>query len=129
MKGSMKRATAFLGLLALLAVSAYAQKPTVIMAKVPFEFVVSEKTLPAGDYAFTLTDNQLEVKNQASGGVVKALVMTSLANFPGSKVIGLTFDVSEGKNFLEGVWPVAGRDGYLIHIVKGKHEHKVVTTQ
>jgi hypothetical protein len=135
MEQSMKRATVLLGLLALLLVSAYAQSPVnqipLINAKLPFEFVLSGKTLPAGNYVFSLTDSesQLTVKNQASGAVVKALVMTQLANSPDSKVVGVTFDVRDGKNFLEAVWPVAGRDGYLIHVVKEKHTHKVVTPQ
>ncbi len=121
----MKRMIVMFGLLALLAVSAYAQEG-LVNAKVPFEFVVSGKTLPAGNYVFKLSTDRLTVQNKDTGTIAAAMVMTKIAATAESKAVGITFDVSNGKHFIEAVWPMAGGDGYLIHMVKGEHTHEVV---
>ncbi len=121
----MKRMIVMFGLLALLAVSAYAQEG-LVNAKVPFEFVVSGKTLPAGNYVFKLSTDRLTVQNKDTGTIAAAMVMTKIAGTAESKAVGITFDVSNGKHFIEAVWPMAGGDGYLIHMVKGEHTHEVV---
>ncbi len=121
----MKRMSVLLGLLALLAVSAYAQEG-VVNAKVPFDFVVSGKTLPSGNYVFTLNSSRVTVRNKDNGNIVAAMVLTKIAGSKESKAVGITFDVSNGKHFVEAVWPVAGGDGYLIHMLKGEHTHEVV---
>lgn len=124
----MKRMIVVLGLLAVLAASAYAQHPAV-NAKVPFEFVASGKTLPAGNYAFTVVDNGIRVRNKDTRTTILAPVLTRIAGSPDSRQVRVSFDVVAGKNFLEAVWPVAGGDGYLTHATKGEHTHTVVTQQ
>ncbi len=124
----MKRVTLLLGLLALLAVSAYAQGP-IVNAKIPFEFVASGKTLPAGNYAFTVNGDHLMMKNADTGALTFATVLTRIAGTPESKQVRVTFDVSGGKHFLEAVWPGTGGDGYLIHTVKGQHTHDTVQSE
>ena len=95
---------------------------------VPFEFVFGDKTLPAGTYEFVAhRDDARVLLHGANGREVRNLVITTLALPPHSlsdhahlvfDKVGVTYTLSE-------VWE-PGTDGFLIHITRGKHEHRVV---
>lgn len=98
-----------------------------LQAKIPFEFVVGGKTLPAGDYDFGMSDNVVRMRNHDTGMTVAQFgFMTRIA---ADKTVGgtarISFDVKEDKHFIEAIWPEQG-DGYLIHAVKGEHTHEII---
>ncbi len=121
----MRRILSVIGLLAILAVMAYAQHP-VIKANIPFDFVAAGIALPPGTYDFSTNDDgtALEVRNSATGKAIMVPVITRLAGESGA-ADNVTFDDVQGKKFLEVVWPTQG-DGYLLHTTQGKHTHQTV---
>jgi hypothetical protein len=90
---------------------------------------VSNLTLPAGDYEFRVTGDQfMKITNVGTGATV-AMVMplTRLAAEKMAAGTGkVSFDVREGKHFIEAVWPSEGA-GYLLHAIKGEHTHEIVS--
>ncbi len=121
----MKRALLILGLLGILVTPVFGQG---VKAKIPFQFVVSTTTLPAGDYEFKadVTTNHMTVRNEQTGKAVTVNFITRLAadrtTPAGSNV---TFDVVGDRRYLETVWP-GMEDGYLIKVTKEVHTHEVV---
>jgi hypothetical protein len=124
----MKRTILVLGLVGILLASAFGQS-NILRASIPFEFVVSNLTLPAGDYEFRVTGDQfMKITNVGTGATV-AMVMplTRLAAEKMAAGTGkVSFDVREGKHFIEAVWPSEGA-GYLLHATKGEHTHEIVS--
>jgi len=97
---------ATLGLAALAAGPAFAMAPETVVVHVPFAFVVSNVTLPAGDYrigpASDLENNVLEIRS--ADGRHAALVLTEVA--PGERRGAppkLVFDRYGDKDFLRAV--------------------------
>jgi hypothetical protein len=129
---SMKRLTLVLGLLAVLLSTAFGQigQRSVLQAKIPFEFVAGSHTLPAGNYNFSVSLNNVQMKNLDTGKTVSVGYMTRIAaDKTASGKARITFDVHEGgKHFIEALWPDQD-DGYLIHTVKGEHTHDIVRSQ
>lgn len=125
----MKKLVLVLGLLAIFASTAFAQG-AFLTANIPFEFVVSGKTFPAGDYDFRMTgpgEHFLQMSNHHTGAVIATVVpitrIAAASHEPGTGRV--SFDVTDGKHFVEAVWPATG-DGYLLHAVKREHTHEVV---
>ena len=98
--------SAFLGLGLLLAVSAaQAQEPRV-KANIPFDFVVGDRVLPAGEYQLS----EMGASGQAIAILsedrkAKAVILTSACESSGpSKSSKLVFHAIGGRYFLSQVW-------------------------
>src|SRR5580765_1913115 len=116
--------SAFLGLGLLLAVSAaQAQEPRV-KANIPFDFVVGDRVMPAGEYQV----NEMG----ASGGVIailsddrkaNALVLTSACETSGrSNSSKLVFHAIGGRYFLSQVWTQGYSQGRQLRESKAEIE-------
>ncbi len=83
-----------------------------VKAHVPFEFIVADQTLPAGDYTFMFQDptkpGVLVVQRRSGQHVEVALAAPEETARPLDKS-KLVFDQFEGKYYLAEVW-AAGRD-------------------
>jgi hypothetical protein len=122
----MKRSILVLGLLGILLASAFGQG-NLLEAKIPFEFVAGSKTLPAGNYDFGASGNLIRMNDHDTGKTVALLESLTriAADMTATGTARISFDVQEGRYFIEAIWPEHG-DGYLIHTVKGEHTHEVV---
>lgn len=115
------------GLLAALAVaaslSALAQGTPNLMADISFSFVAGTKTLPAGQYEFLPSNNELEmlVRNQKTGESTFVPVLTRLG--PRSEgEAEVIFDLAGNQHYLSEVH-VPGIDGFAFKAAPGKHTH------
>jgi hypothetical protein len=106
----------------------YASMEPSLNANVPFQFTAEGKVYPAGNYTFTPTDNQsairIEGPNKAEGfGVV---ITRLAAQFHTTATDAhLVFDELGNKHILSELW-IPGEDGYLLHVTKEKHTHRVL---
>lgn len=96
---------------------------------IPFEFVAGSTTLPAGKYDFRLSNNSVQMTNHDTG---KAVALPLLTRIPADKTAKgtarMSFDVQDGKHFIEAVWPEVG-EGYLIHRVEGEHTREIIRSK
>lgn len=103
----MKNLRSILAALAVLimATAAHAQQAT-LSATVPFNFVVGDRTYPAGDYLFRNSESLLKITDPEQGKTAMTLshVCESLGPSPDSKLV---FDRMGGYFFLRQIW-VAG---------------------
>jgi hypothetical protein len=107
---------------------AYAAEP-VAKGNIPFQFKAGDKVLPAGQYEF-VPDNQaklMTVRSTPAGPSAMVIVLTRLAagihtTAADSHVV---FDKVGDTYTLSEVW-VPGADGFLLNVVKSKHEHKII---
>jgi hypothetical protein len=101
----------------------------VVKANIPFAFNVEGKTLPAGQYEFLPDTNgaTMRILGAGKGSSVLAMIQTRMAaeihTTPNDAHI--VFDKVGDVYTLSEVW-VPGVDGFMLHLTKGKHEHKVV---
>jgi hypothetical protein len=124
----MKRSILVVGLLAALLTTAFGQGSS-LRLKIPFEFVAGGKTLPAGNYQFSVYNNLVQMKSLDTRETLSLTFLTRIAgdNTANGKA-RISFDVQEGKHFIEAIWPDQD-DGYLVHVVKGEHTHEIVRSQ
>jgi len=113
----------------LVAASAYAQAP-LVLANIPFSFMVEKQPLPAGQYEFTpiMERGVMRVVDvDKKGEAVFAPIITRLAAgmHTTPKDAHIVFDKVGDAYTLSEIW-VPGEDGYLLHATKGKHEHHIV---
>jgi hypothetical protein len=105
--GSMKNLRSILAALAVLimATAVHAQQAT-LSATVPFNFVVGDRTYPAGDYLFRNSESLLKITNPEQGKTAMTLSQAceSLGPSPDGKLV---FDRMGGYFFLRQIW-VAG---------------------
>ena len=123
----MKRLTLVVGLLGVLLSTAFGQG-NFLQAKIPFEFVAGGHTYPAGTYDFTVVPGRESVtmKNHDTSKSVWVGYFTRIAS--DETVEGrarISFDVQDGKHFIEALWPERG-DGYFFSHIKGEHTHAIV---
>jgi hypothetical protein len=124
----MKKSVLVVALLVVFLASAFAQG-NLLQAKIPFDFVVGGKTLPAGNYEFKAANhNYIQIRNLETGKVVQLQSVTRLAADKSSGTARISFDVQEGKHFIEAIWPEQD-EGYLLHSVKGQHTHDMVSSK
>ncbi len=124
----MKRLVLVVGLLGVLLASAFGQGHF-LQTRIPFEFVAADQTFPAGLYDFNVSNNAVTMKNHDTGKSVALGFMTRIAADKTAKgTARISFDVQEGKHFIEALWPAQG-DGYLLHAVKGEHTHEVIRSK
>jgi len=100
-----------------------------IHAKVPFQFVLEGKTFPSGQYDFIEGTNSDTIRVASENGNPSglAMVVTRLASaiHTTPHAGDVVFDEVGNKCFLSEVW-FTGADGFLVHVTKGKHEHRTV---
>ncbi len=125
----MKKVSLLVVVVVMMLTAGFGQATTPILTvNIPFEFIASGKTLPAGQYSFKLSGHGVQMTNHGSNEAVYLPLLTRIA---ADKMAGqggkVSFDVRDGKHFIEALWP-AGEDGYLVHTVKGQHGHDVVKT-
>jgi hypothetical protein len=102
---------------------------TLVKGNIPFQFKAGDKVLPAGQYEFA-SDNQgriVTVRSTPAGSSTMVMVFTRLAagihtTATDSHVV---FDKVGDTYTLSEVW-VPGMDGFVLNVVKSKHEHKII---
>jgi hypothetical protein len=126
----MKRLTVVVGLLGvLLATTAFGQGRYFLQTRIPFEFVAADKTFPAGKYDFRLSDHSVEMTNHDTGKHFSLPFLTSMAaDKTAQGTARISFDVQDGKHFIEAVWP-ENSDGYLIRKVEGEHTREIIRSK
>ncbi len=123
----MRQKLTFLAVLVFASVTLLpAQTGRLASVKVPFEFTVGSKVLPAGDYAVDRDDANLKFSAK-KGPVTRVPILTRLAQLNNSpQSFTLVFDKAEdGCRFLSEVW-TPGQDGFLVLNNAKKHTHEVV---
>jgi hypothetical protein len=118
-----------LGILPLLIVTLAHAQTLRLTAKIPFDFVVEGKTLPAGQYEFTPDDRGLTVNIVGADrkGAAIAAVITRIggAIHTTKQDAHIVFDDVGGVYTLSEMWH-PGQDGWLLFATKGKHQHRTV---
>lgn len=114
--------SAFLGLGFLLAVSAaQAQEPRV-KANIPFDFVVGDRVLPAGEYVVDRTGDStpaIMIRSQEGSGASLALTFACTSSGP-SKSTKLVFHALGGRYFLSQVWTEGYAQGRELRMSKSE---------
>lgn len=118
-------ATLALSIAAISAVSAYAQNVPVLRVHVPFDFKAGGKDFASGDYRLRQADTGV-ITLESDGKQQRAFLspITTLARSTHSDLL-LVFDNVGDNRVLSEVW-FPNRDGALVHVERGKHEHSVV---
>jgi hypothetical protein len=104
--------SAFLGLGLLLAVSAAQAQETRVKASIPFDFVVGNQILPAGEYMVSSlgsTNEALVIRSDDSKTAILSLTNSCSSSKP-SDTSKLVFHHLAGRYFLSQVW-AAGNSG------------------
>jgi hypothetical protein len=99
----------------------------VVKVNIPFEFMVLDKTAPAGSYEVEAQSvGTVRVRSTTDPAIQFVLpVVTRLA--PGAATKSrMVFDKVGTAATLSEVW-FSGRDGYLVGVTKGEHTHQTVT--
>jgi hypothetical protein len=124
----MKKPLLLLGLLGLLVASAFGQG-NILQAKIPFDFVVNGKTLPAGNYDFSVNDRLVQIKNHDTGNIVALGYLPRIAaDKTAQGVPKISFGMKDDKHFIQAIWP-AQDDGYLVQKTNGESLHEVAGSQ
>ena len=102
-----------------------------IVVKVGFEFMVGDKTMPAGSYRITPTGTdamQVRIEPAAGGPGAVATVITRLAQRGKSSSgpnASLVFDKVGNSNILSEIW-TPGQDGFLVSASAAREQHTVI---
>jgi cytochrome c553 len=125
-RGAMARMLMAFSIVTFLAVApAFGQTGQRMQVKIPYEFTLTSKVLPAGTYTFSVTDVELGVRS-ATGGVLHALIITRLSGPPQFFRDGaLVFDRTAGGRILSEVW-MPGTDGMLLHSNPKNHTRQIL---
>jgi hypothetical protein len=118
-------------LILLVAVFASGQAQIIAEAKIPFAFSVAGKVLAAGGYRFTEHSNTrvIIVRSSDGGTSVMAGIITRLAAgiHTSPQDSHIVFDKVGDSYTLSEIW-APDRDGFMLHITKEKHEHRIMDT-
>jgi hypothetical protein len=114
-------------LLTLLTAGSVYGQSRVVKADIPFAFNTAGKTLPAGQYEFFPNASGATMRIAGKGSSALAMVQTRMAAeiHTTQNDSHVVFDKVGDVYTLSEVW-VPGQDGWMLHLTKGKHEHKVV---
>jgi hypothetical protein len=96
----------FLGLGLLLAVSAAQAQETRVKANIPFDFVVGNKVLPAGEYMVVSegsTNHVIVIRSDDTKSAILSLTLSCSSLNPSDKT-KLVFHTLAGRYFLSQVW-------------------------
>jgi hypothetical protein len=116
-------------LLANVFTSVQAQSDRLISANVPFNFMIKDRTLPAGEYIFALVrfGGSDAVKIQSTDGNLTAFVLTCSANAKASQAEPkLVFNRYADKYFLSQVFGL--EDSNMQQLAKPRDERRLATT-
>lgn len=94
------------------------------LVKIPFQFIVGDKVMPAGSYWIsrqTADWSVVSIENQHSGALVFASTSPVPNAEPSSNKVRVLFSVYYGQHFLQQV-TLPGRDGRSIGITKTQAE-------
>jgi hypothetical protein len=103
------------------------QTKPVLQANIPFQFLAANRTFSAGNYSFKLSRDIVQMTNRDTNESVYLPLLTRIAEMKLSGTAKISFDVRDGKHFIEALWP-GDEDGYLLHTVKGEHTHQIIKT-
>ena len=125
-QGTMARGLMAFNLVTFLAVgSAFGQGGQVLQVKIPYEFTLGSKVLPAGTYTFSVDRFGLGVQS-ATSGVFHASIITRLSGPAEFLRDGaLVFDKTGGGHILCEVW-MPGADGILVHSNPKDHSREII---
>jgi hypothetical protein len=109
--GSMRNLRSILAALAMLlmATAAHAQQ-TRLSATVPFNFVVGDRSYPAGDYLFSNNDAVLKITN-AKQAKTELILSNTCRSVRPSRDTKLIFDSMGGYYFLRQIWVAGNSSG------------------
>ncbi|HET9532427.1 MAG TPA: hypothetical protein VFQ92_18865 [Blastocatellia bacterium] len=126
MKNRILRTIAMLSLAAAISVATVsAQTRTHLEADIPFDFVVGEKTLPAGHYTIKNASRNLQeaILIRSKDGSESALIITgSVSGRTIQKSGKLVFHQYGDKHFLAQVWPSGTETGREVRESKTEQE-------
>jgi hypothetical protein len=98
-----------------------------VRVNIPFEFTVSGKVLPAGNYSFVPTSDNRSIRVAGEKESAIAVVLTRLAaemhTSPGDSHI--VFDKIGDKHFLSEIW-IPGSDAFVLNTTKEQHQHDIL---
>lgn len=120
-------ASLVVGILAVGLASSPATAASSAFVKIPFNFFVKDKEMPAGRYEVRLEGelaNRVVLRDASGGGASLLPVVTRLAD-TGATMVQVVFDTAEGKNFLSEVH-FPGIDGFALAGAPGMHTHTKV---
>ena len=113
-------------LLSSAATAAYAQQATF---KIPFQFQVEKKTLPAGTYTVTFgkSDSKaVTLREKSSGATFQVPILTRLAlRDPSDPDAHLVFDKVDEERSLAEFW-LPGLDGFFLGGAMKTHTHVIL---
>jgi hypothetical protein len=90
-------------------VPAYAQRGGV-QAKVPFDFVVSDKSFPAGEYTMIAKSHELKIED-AGGKIVAMVLVNNISGRSAGKEGQIIFHCYRERCFLTQVWSAVQENG------------------
>ena len=116
--------SAFLGLGFLLAVSAAQAQESRVKANIPFDFVVGDQVMPAGEYQVSpIGGSGQAISILSEDRKSTALVVTSACATSGpSKNTKLVFHALGGRYFLSQIWTAGYSQGRQLHESKAERE-------
>jgi hypothetical protein len=92
-------------------------------ANIPFEFIVGDKSLPAGNYALGALNSSSDVLKVSSADAKEAAMRLTMPLDGKSKSAKLVFHRYGERNFLAEIW--TGPDGDGRSVVKGHKERAI----
>lgn len=105
---------------------AYAQNPSTLRVKIPFDFIARGRGFPAGNYVLTRNNSgSLSLADQDGATLMVLPVITSIARSSAADDHLLAFDKVGRNRYLSEVW-LPGREGAVVFMQKGEHEHEVI---
>jgi hypothetical protein len=117
--GSMKlMRSAFLGLGLLLAVSAAQAQDAKVKADIPFDFVVGDRVMPAGEYIVGPAGSVSQAITISSGDRTDLTLTFACASSGPSKSTKLVFHALAGRYFLSQVWVEGYSQGRQLRMSK-----------
>jgi hypothetical protein len=96
--------SAFLGLGLLLAVSAAQAQEARVKANIPFDFVVGDRVMPAGEYIVAPAGSLGQAISISSSGSSDLALTSACASSGPAKSTKLVFHALAGRYFLSQVW-------------------------
>jgi hypothetical protein len=98
-----------------------------IRVNIPFEFTVSGKVLPAGNYSFIPSNDGMTVKVVGQKHSAVAVVLTRLAAgiHTSPENSHIIIDKIGDKHFLSEIW-IPGVDAFVLNATKEQHTHQIL---
>jgi hypothetical protein len=115
--------------LVLMTITAFASAQmsvTKVTVDVPFSFIVSGKTLPAGTYTLSASANLTQISVRGIDNKEAAIAMVTTRISQRSETEGsAVFDVAGNDHYLAEIY-MPGIDGFTVPCAPGQHTHAVV---